>query len=214
MNFDQRGFSLIEVLVTAAVLVTIGIITAQIMGQIFKGNTKSALIGSIKQNGQQALSIMENDIRNSETVLCTDQSVDNGNEVFLLTLYTRSGSYVRYTIYPEYSLTNGTITKESLDSVVNANTQLTQNPANFCDLSSVPFNSPLVQLINSDLTSPNAVSVKQSTGFSIANKASGFKDVVTVQFDLGPSINANDRVENSIGNATNAYSFQTSVQLR
>lgn len=68
-NFSaQRGFTLVELLVVIAVMSVIGTISTDLFSSVIRGGNKANVINEVKQNGQQALDVMERYIRNAATV--------------------------------------------------------------------------------------------------------------------------------------------------
>lgn len=199
------GFSLVEVLVSITILTILGVGISAIVNRSFRGNTKTELIGNVKQNGQSALAIIEKDIRESDTVVCPSSGTAN-----VLALLSKSaGKYIRISMMPETSQ-NGALYREEL--------VFQSAPAtisSLCDLNSYPLNFQNSQISLLDTGSKTAVSLKNlsGNGFTVT-KNSGFKDTVKVQFDLGPTLNSGNSFENSLGGATNSINFVTTVQIR
>jgi prepilin-type N-terminal cleavage/methylation domain-containing protein len=206
---SNKGFSLIEVLVTVTILTIIGVAITTIVTRSFQGNSKTELIGNVKQNGQAALAIIEKDIRESDTVVCPTTGTG-----LVLTLLTKTdGQYIRFSMVPQAGATNGVIYKE----IFNFQSLPTASD-NLCDLSIIALNyqsptSPAVSLLDS--TSKSAISLKNisGVGFTVV-KNPGFKDTVKVQFDLGGSTKSLNSFSDSIGGSTNSVKFQTTVQIR
>lgn len=199
----KNGFSLIEVLVTVTILTVIGVAISTIVTRSFQSNTKTELIGSVKQNGQGALAIMEKDIRESDTVVCPLSGTGT-----ILTLLTKTnGKYIRFTMVTEGGGANGTIYREEFIFQT-----LPVTSDQLCNLSSYALQSNKIPLI--DDTSASAISLKNitGTGFTVI-KNPGFKDTVKVQFDLGPSVTSPTNFQNTLG-GSNSVNFQTTVQIR
>lgn len=64
----KKGFTLIEMLVMVAIMVTVGSLAAIIFFTTLKGASKSDVIREVKQNGEYALSVMERMIRNAKSI--------------------------------------------------------------------------------------------------------------------------------------------------
>ncbi len=62
------GFSLIELLIVMTLIGIIGVIISQVFIMGFKIQAKSEIVKEIKQNGDFALSVMENMVRNSADI--------------------------------------------------------------------------------------------------------------------------------------------------
>jgi len=210
----QAGFSLAEVLVTITVLVIIGIFISLVLSGTFTGNTKTDLISTIKQNGQNALSQMEKDIRDSATVVCPQTTTVTPVSVITVQSQTE-GVYTRYSYFAQVGTTaNGYLQKETF--VFPSPPQDANFYTDMCNTTAVTYDSYRKTRIDlTDRTSRAAVSVKNvsGTGFSLTRKA-GSKDIITVQFDLGPAINASGGFESNVGSSSNSFNFKTTIQLR
>ena len=93
MNYElriknQSGFTLIEILVVSAILLTVGVMVVQLLFSSLKGGSKSAILSTVKENGDYALTVMERMIRNSREVLCSPTSLTiknpDGNQTTFL----------------------------------------------------------------------------------------------------------------------------------
>ncbi len=202
----STGFSLIEVLVTVTILTIIGVAISTIVTRSFQGNSKTELIGNVKQNGQAALAIMEKDIRESDTVVCPISGTSN-----LITVLTKNqGIYIRFTMVPEANNTNGAIYKDTFTFQF-----LPASPDKLCDLNVFALNNQGTQTALIDFNSKSGISLKNvsGNGFTVVKNA-GFKDTVKVQFDLGPSTTNPANFEDSLGGANNSIPFQTTIQVR
>jgi prepilin-type N-terminal cleavage/methylation domain-containing protein len=202
----QTGFSMIEVLVTVTILTIVGVAISTIVTRSFQSNTKTELIGNVKQNGQGAMAIIEKDIRESDTVVCPTSGTGK-----IITLLTKTnGKYIRFTLATESGANNGAIYKEEFIFQF-----LPTTPNLLCDLTTYALGnqSTLTPLI--DFSSKSAISLKDisGTGFTVV-KNPGFKDTVKVQFDLGPKVGSLTRFEDSLGGTNNSINFQTTVQIR
>lgn len=201
----KTGFSLIEVLVTITILTIVGVAISTIVTRSFQSNTKTELIGNVKQNGQGVLAIMEKDIRESDTVVCPLSGTST-----VITLLTKTdGKYIRFTMETEGGSNNGAIYREEFIFQV-----LPTTADQLCNLSSVALNYQGTQISLIDSISKSAISLKNisGTGFTVV-KNPGFKDTVKVQFDLGPKVGSPTNFEDSLG-GSNSINFQTTVQIR
>lgn len=198
---QKKGFSLIEVVIAITILGVIGAFVGSILTTAFKGSNKSALLGDIKQNGQTALGLIDRTIRNSDTVIYPDQTSTNSHT---LTISTSEGKIIRFTfcLAPTKNF-NGRIVEDfPLPDTPVSNLAIECN-----SLNNSIFRRPTT--LTDD--SINGVSVING-GFAV-NKNPGFKDVVTVQFDLGPPIGKSGSYDTSIGGSGFVH-LVTSVQLR
>ena len=67
-QFSNSGFSLIELLVVVTMIGLIGTLTTQIFILGIKSQAKSEVIKEVKQNGDYAITVMENMVRNAVDV--------------------------------------------------------------------------------------------------------------------------------------------------
>jgi len=72
-----QGFTLIEILVSFAVLVLIIIASSNIFFALLRGSTKTKTMQIIKQNGDYCLSIMARMIRNARNISPVDVATDS-----------------------------------------------------------------------------------------------------------------------------------------
>lgn len=202
----RNGFSLVEVMVTITILTLLGVAVTTIITRSFQGNTKTELIGNVKNHGQAALAVIERDIRQADTVVCPSAGTSN-----VLTILTKTeGKYIRFSMVPESGSVNGGISKEELTF------QVLPNPSsNLCVMATYPLNFQGTQTALTDSTSAAAVSLKDisGNGFEVV-KSPGFKDTVKVKFDIGPKVGSGVRFEENIGASNNSFSFLTTVQTR
>lgn len=90
---SQKGFTLIEALVTIVIIAIIGYIVADLLVKSFQSNSKSQLIGVAKQNGQTAMNIMDEAIRNAELIVCPVGTTLSSNSIVIK---RKDDSYVRF----------------------------------------------------------------------------------------------------------------------
>jgi type II secretory pathway pseudopilin PulG len=204
-KFQCKGFSLVEVLVTASVLIVVGIVISVALTRTFKGNTKTELISTIKQNGQLALSEIEKEIRNAESVICPI----SGSSV-VMTLRTKTtGKYVRFIMVPEAGQVNGNITRDFPSYPPS-----TGVPSDMCNLAVVPITPATTLTDNSSQSGISLKNIPSSPPAFIIARNPGYREVVTVQFELGPGVSSGSNYEGNLGSASNTFGFKTSVQLR
>lgn len=73
---QQKGYSLIELTVVLGIIAIMGIVFSMVFISIVTGRLKAEIAGEIKENGEYALSTMEQVIRNSKpSPICNGQSV-------------------------------------------------------------------------------------------------------------------------------------------
>lgn len=68
---QQRGLTLIEILVSVGIIALVGIVISQGFFSIVRTNVKNELIKDVKENGDVALDVMTRMIRNSSSVTTT-----------------------------------------------------------------------------------------------------------------------------------------------
>lgn len=200
---NNKGFSLFEVIVAITILAVLWIIIGSILSGAFKGNSKTSLITTIKQNGQTALNLISQNIRNSNKVICPEDSSQNFDS---LTLQLHDGRIIRYKIYPEPAnkSSNGTIEQDfPLIDLSQSDT------AKVCQ--SLDNTAPQFPIKLTDINPQSGVSV--TSGSFGVTKQPGFRDVVTVQFNLRQGVQSPVSFENSIG-GLGMINFSTTVQAR
>lgn len=202
-SVNYKGFSMFEVIVAITIIAVLWVIIGSILSGSFKGNSKTSLVTIIKQNGQTAINLIDQNIRNSNKVICPENSTQNSDS---LTLLLHDGRVIRYKIYPEPAnkSSNGKIQQDFplIDLSQSDTTQLCQSLNN----TAAQFPISLT-----DENPQNGVSLLNG-GFNIA-KQPGFRDVVTVQFNLKQGVGAPLSFENSIG-GSGVINFSTTVQAR
>lgn len=87
MAVNSRGFTLIELLVVMSIMTVIGVIGLDIFSSVLRGSNKANVVNEVKENGQQALDVMERYIRNAQTVSVPNDkelnlTVNNGTVIF------------------------------------------------------------------------------------------------------------------------------------
>lgn len=197
----QKGFTLVEMLVVITLLAVFGVLILTIFTRTLRGGNKSQIIETIKQNGQIVLETMDKTIRNSDNVVCVSNLPDPGSTIVVV----NDGIYTRYRfIAPDNGNTNGFIqqdnpvqpTPPSLESDIKVFTD------NVCgDLMSSAN-------IITDTNPQTGISIKSVT-FTKSTSA-GFKDTVTIQFQVAPG----EQAQAAVAGQIDPVSFQTTIQLR
>ena len=183
--YSQNGFTLIEALISAAILGVVGVILVSLLNQSFQLNNKSQIISKIKQNGQSSLNTIDETVRNAENIICP---LPGSDKTILVTF--KNGAYTRIFLHNQSGSTNGYIGVQSYSSIQN------------CDPASLPDSSES-RLTDSD----------PETGLSLIN--GGFsspdsKNTIEVKFDLKPGIKA----AKSFDNQAVSVHFQTTLNRR
>lgn len=212
LPITNRGFTLIETLIGLAIIGVVGTVIFGVLNRTFQSNAKTIAISTIKQNGQSAMTRIDQIIRGADSLVCIGNS--NSSTITML----KAGVYQRITIYPQTS-NNGYIaidypTPQDPDaSITNCDidttTPLKRCPNNFCN-SVVPTN----QIILTDQNNNSGVSVKsQSTTYFTKQSNPGSQDSLTIDFNLSPGVSAGDAFEKTIG-PNNQVNFKTSIDIR
>ncbi|MDO8576946.1 MAG: prepilin-type N-terminal cleavage/methylation domain-containing protein [Candidatus Daviesbacteria bacterium] len=201
---NTLGFTLVEILVVMAIMAIIGIIMVAIFTNTLRGSNKSQILAVIKQNGQAVLENMDKTIRGADNVICPQQIGPLSDTL----VFEKKGVYTRFRFIPPND-----ISKRCVNST-NANGCIQQDfPVVGSDIElfieTVCSTDLLPSVITlTDTNSQSGVSVM--SGLFTRNKQPGFKDSVTVFFNLGPGVGIPTAVSSQIDPAT----FQTTVQLR
>lgn len=208
----KKGFTLVEILVVISVLSIVGVIILTIFTRTLKGNNKAQILAAIKQNGQAVLENMDKTIRGADNVVCPTITLPSPKTLVIV----KGGIYTRYRfIEPVCSgdtcTVNGLIKKDSpfKQSVGGVNGEETDGElANrVCSLSDFMDQSTNVTVIT-DTNPQTGVSVMNGS-FTRDNSA-GFRDQVTIKFDLNHGVNAPQSVAGQI----DPVNFVTTIQLR
>ncbi|MDO8619044.1 MAG: type II secretion system protein [Candidatus Daviesbacteria bacterium] len=204
----QRGFTLVEILVVTAVTSVILIFLTQIFFSSLRGGNKAQALAIIKQNGQSVLDTLDKNIRNSDNIVCPAIPTGATSATSNTLVIVKNGIFTRYRFK---NASNGSIGELDQDTPVqDLQDPNQQNINNFINLNlcneSDPLQAPTVNAVTDN--GPSSVSV--SNGVFIRNKPKGFKDVVTIDFDLSPAGDLNLKTFGQLS----PVPFKTTVELR
>lgn len=215
--YSNQGFTLIEALITVAIVGVIGFVLVEIMSQGFKTTNKTQVIGLIKQNGQTVLNLLDQDIRNADAIVCSypvppppaefpmpSPTPLNGAPTLVI---KRSGQYIRYQIVPATKTANGYISRSKLLDVPAS--VIDQDSANVCGVTNKTATNPptayiLDESIITDKNTATGVSVNSGSFTWDGNS----KGVVGVSFNLVSGINS------STDSQIQSVPFKTTIQVR
>lgn len=172
----KNGFTLVELLVVIAVLFIVGLLVLYIFTNSLRGSNKAQILSSIKKNGQAVLEPIDKQIRSSDNVICPPISSLSTSAQSSGLVIEKSGAYTRFRFVVATSTINGTITK---DNPTRESTESISSFINRVCNTQDPQSSPLTL---SDTNAQTGVSIQN--GLFIRNKSSGFKDIVTVKFQV------------------------------
>lgn len=218
-KFKNRGFTLVEVLVVVAVTSIILLFLTQIFFSSLTGNNKAQALALIKQNGQSVLDSLDKSIRNADHIVCPAIPEGGSTATSNTLVIVKNGIYTRYRFRSvgnnqcPNSQYEGGLTIGQLDQdtpVQDLQDPNQQNVNNFIKFNLCNEQDPLQSSTRVTLTdnSPSAVSL--SCGVFTRNKATGFKDVVTIDFRLQPAVDFDKKTYGQLS----PVSFKTAVELR
>lgn len=169
---QHKGFSLIEVMISIAIIGVIGVISTAIFTQTLKNSTQTETISKLKQNGEQAITLLEESLRNADAVVCYGST--SGITIDTLVFRTTEGKYTKFRFVPPDPSTGIPTTNGYLARQDNL------NPASlstFCN--SAPDLSREIILTNKDLSS--GVSISDGQFYRVSQ---GYlnKDTINVSF--------------------------------
>ena len=195
----MKGFTLVEFLVVISILGIAGGLVLSIFTNSLRGSNKSQIVSLIKQNGQSILEIMDKTIRESDDIVCFNNSTSASTLVVV-----KGGIYTRYRFIGPTIVANGFLQQDNpmQPSLPDINADITLFKDSVCIDPMSAVN------ILSDTNTSSGVSLE---GASIQkNTRSGFNDNVTIQFMLKPGI----QVSQAIASQIDPVTFKTTVQLR
>lgn len=186
----KKGFTLVELLVSVAVLSILGVIFLVVFSNSLRGGNKAQIVLAIKQNGQSVLETMDKTIRGSDDVVCVDLS---GTTIVI----GKDGVYTRYQFIDPTPTDNGKIQQDNPDP----------------EISEISCETSLIEpiaLTDTNTETGVSVFVRVRESFFTRNKSSGFKDVITIKFDIAQGVGVTPGTSSVI----DPIHFETSIQLR
>lgn len=197
LKFNKiKGFTLVEMLVVVTVLSLLGVLILTIFTRSLRGSNKSQVISQIKQNGQAVLEMMDKNIRGADNVVCVSSPLPTSLVV------VKNGIYLRYRFISSSPTANGSIQQDNPGrGPAETDTDFVNRVCPTAD----PMVNPVI------LTDTNPLSgISVENGSFSQDKSAGFKDQVTVKFDLKAGISQPLAIAGQI----DSVNFQTTVQLR
>lgn len=214
-----KGFTLVEMLVVIAILAIAGILVLVIFTQALKGNNKTQVLSSLKKNGQSVLEVMDKTIRNADNVVCPYISAGSTSAATSNSLVVEKGGvYTRYRLgVPASPSTCSSVCTSSCssnrsiqqDSPARGATESITDFANRVCADADPLVSP-VSLTDTDLQTGAQACLLSGSYLFTRNKRVGYKDTVTVSFQVAPPVNA----PASIAGQIDPIPFSTTIELR
>lgn len=217
-SLHGRGFTLVEVLVVIAVLAIAGTLVLTIFTRSLRGNNKTQILSAIKQNGQAVLEILDKTLRDADNVVCIH---DDGNTIVVV----KDGKYTRFKYLAETVNDNGQIWQDFPEQPPiptppstpppKADIKVFLDPANVCTDpkgTDPPSDPQLTPRVLTDTNLQTGVSLRPVSPTKIFSQKpqSGFKNVVTVKFQVDKGVNAHPSLAGQIDPVT----FETTIQLR
>lgn len=198
----NKGFTLVEILVVISVLSVVGVIILTIFTRTLKGNNKAQILSAIKQNGQAVLENMDKTIRGADNLVC----ISTGKDTIVI---VQGGVYTRYRfVAPIPDTANGLIQQSNPVQPASGNNSDIKLFKDKVCTDPMETDSPIVQVLT-DTGLQSGVSVENGS-FDNKNPSSGFKDTITINFQLAHALKAPPAVAGQIDPVT----FQTTIQLR
>ncbi len=183
----RNGYTLTEILVVVGLIAVVGTILTQIFFQTLKGGNQAKVLAEIKQNGLSILETMDKNIRNADGIVCIS---DLGDALVI----NNQGVNTRYRFNPPRPSDKPT-----------SNGFIYQDQGNNCDLIVPLTEPPLNAKLLTNFDAQEGISVLNGK-FSLDIKY-GFKDVLTISFEIRPG-------EKAVYKAIDPVPFSTTIQLR
>lgn len=226
----KNGFTLIELLVVIGILsISFGLFLT-IFTRVLQGGNKTQVIGSIKQNGQSILEVMDKTIRGSDRVVCVANSgttsVVNAPNSGDTLVVVQEGVYTRFRFFAPStpaacSSNNGCIKQESFKSPsspapsADPNLYLRDFESSLC-VDPMPLNVQAISDTNAQTgvsitcLPPSGIPECSTTPVFTRVRSSGFKDQVVIKFGVKPGVSAPASATGQVDD----INFQTTISLR
>lgn len=208
----KNGFTLIEVLVGVALIGVVAALISGVLNQTFKSDTKSTLLQTVKQNGQNAISVIDQTIRSADTLICSTSNTATT---------VKDGIYTRIKFYNPPS-SNGYIAIDNptpgndpgpmaCNTIPQAGPPATRCPDSFCT-SDQPDSA---KQVITDTSPRTGVSVLQPSNGVYFSKSPypGSKTLIDINFSLSPGVNLERGFESELG-TSNRMDFSSSIEIR
>ena len=210
----MRGFTLIEISVSIAVISLLGLLILTIFSNSLRGGNKAQIILTIKQNGQTILENMDKTIRGSDNIVCpriTPPATTASGDTLVT---VKNGIYSRYRFVAAASSVNGQIQQDNpVPTTVTEEVNLSLFIDRVC-LSTDPLSDAVILTDTNTATGVSVTAAKDTSGFNLPyvyrDKPSGFRDSVTLRFALQEGV----AVTSGTAGAVDPTPFETTVQLR
>lgn len=199
---NSRAFTLAEILVVIAVLSIMGVVLTEIFFRSVRGGNKAEVLTKIKQNGQSAMGILDKTIRESDLLICP-KVIGSGTLTANTLVIVKGSTYTRYRMVLPRSGFGGNIEQ---DNPHPGQEPIEQFLIDVCQFSDPPDPPTVVSLTDQEQLS----GVSVINGIFLRNRQTGFKDLVTISFTLGPAPGVSQAISSQIEPVT----FSTTVELR
>lgn len=197
----KSGFTLVEMLVVMSVLSIVSVFILNIFTRTLRGSNKSQIISTIKQNGQSVLDAMDKTVRNADNIVCVSTPPVN-------LIVIKNGIYTRYRFIPPSVTVNGFIQQDNPSKQIDSQTNKEETDSALVNRICASADPMLQPVALTDTKTQTGVSV--ANGLFVRDRSGGFRDQLTIKFDIGPPVGSPQAISGQI----DSVSFQTTIQLR